>query len=203
MIKSTLQRSHTECEFAVRSNTVSLCWDMSLKLTDVVIPENDMQVHYTVKNSTALFYFTIFSSSKSSIRSSRVQTEFAENKRIFLPWPAMRERRWAWWSRNTSASVGSCRWLDTWWTPSPPGTRPHIPWIYWCLQEERSDRDITWVRARRKKGRACVRCSSAPEWSDWALRLKNSDINTVLALVNLVRCFLLLSYGLHSLSVWI
>ncbi len=37
-----------------------------------------------------------------------------------------------------------------------------------------------------------------PEWSDWALRHKNSDINTVLALVVLVRCFLLPSYVVLS-----
>lgn len=98
---------------------------------------------------------------------------WCEKKRLFPPWPARRGRRWAWWSRNMSASVGSCRWLDTWWRPIPPETRPHILWKYWCLQEEMTRRVMTGTREDRGGGEAHVwDVPVPPEWSDWALRQK-------------------------------
>lgn len=54
---------------------------MSLKLTDVGIPENYMWVRNSPRFGGRLLYFTIFSSYKEFPHAE----EFAENKRVFLP----------------------------------------------------------------------------------------------------------------------
>lgn len=124
---------------------------------------------------------------------------WCEKKRIFPPWPARRGRRWVWWSRNMSASVGSCRWLDTWWRPIPPETRPHIQWIYWCLQKETTSRDMMGTWEERRRGRSpCLRCSCAPRVVRMGTYTQKFRHKHSLG----IRCFLLPSYAFLSPNSW-